>query len=177
MTFPFPFLSTKVRPALNPVNIYTQAIPSSLSVARRNDRIVINSSRISINATRIRIKVLGNGVTLLGAFLGRQASSGSAWFMDTTDTTPARITWAGGDTVTTDTSGIWSDWIDFPIDATKNLVIAYDIGAGSIRYFAGVPSGTSYYYKSTTTQEAALPAPTGYTTGNVTSLTEIEISQ
>lgn len=174
MTFPFPFLSTAR--LLAPVEIFNRTLSANLSVTKRTVRTVFNSALIPAPATRIRVKVIGNGLDILNMFVGRQASSGSAWFMDGVDTTPARITFGGNNSITTPTVAEWSDWVDFPIDPSKNLIISLDMAAGNCRYNSGAITNVTPYHKVTNTEEAGALAPTGYSGGNLIYITAIEIS-
>jgi hypothetical protein len=131
-------------------------------------RTVLDSTALSTGGTSFRIRLTGGSGTSIinNTFLGRKASSGSAWHMDTVSTTPVRVTYNGGSnniTISPNTE-IWSDWINFDIGTVGNdLVVAFDIPTNTT-ICSAIDVGQSYsnYFKASAA-EASIAAPTGYT--------------
>ena len=134
-------------------------------------RTVIPASSFASNQTTIQIKFCAGASsyashTFLNTFIGHASSGGNAWDFEST---PTRVTWAGGSNATTIAAGVSlaSDVITFNLDASKDLIFAIDTGApsnsGLHAKTLGSGSGFATYNKAgSPPADAATVAPSGY---------------
>ncbi|WP_105436427.1 LamG domain-containing protein [Neorhizobium tomejilense] len=128
---------------------------------------VLSASVLRQTAPYLRI-CLGGSLSgaqkqIANVFIGHKATAGNAWDMD--PTTITRVTFGGSNGFTpialTDR---WSDWVAFPLDVTRDLVISFDCPAASgILDQATQGVGMIAGYSKTTAQEADVAAPVTYT--------------
>jgi len=157
-------------------------------------RVVVPASAISVDGERCRLRIgayqpvgtvgfsgpssgLNNHantyIELTSMYVGHQAVAGDPYDFDGTQ---VEVTFGGSSgAVVTHNKEMWSDLIAYSVDASKNLVISFDVvaaGARTSQYIARADSMTGWntHYKSASAEASATDV-TGYTTqANVLSL-------
>jgi len=80
-------------------------------------------------------------------YIGKPSTNGNEWDFDGNQ---VRVTFGGSNSVTTQSSQVTSDWINFPVNSTDDIIIAMDFGyaynlpADS----SGLPYGGKFWYAS-----------------------------
>lgn len=152
----------------------------SLIQTNQNWRQVIAAAALSTSGGRVRFRLRGQSAqstVFTGMTIGHKAASGDAWDMASTST-PIAVTVAGvvGFTLAAG-ADVWSDWIAFDLDETRDLVIAWHIGSGYMRY-QNAPGTNFNYYVKTGSSEITTADVTGYTSSGNRCYTveEIQVS-
>lgn len=170
--------SGKLKPTLSSAQTFAVSLNAEVSNNDLTRRMIIDASALTTSGVQVRVRLSGPAsgpsLPINNAFIGHQASGGNPWDFDGNQ---VRLTFNGNNGVTPPVGGsVWSDWIDFSLDKTKNLIVAHDgTVTGNIRFSAGVASVNSYYKFSVA--EADSTAPTGYTlqAATVYMLDQIEV--
>ena len=127
--------------------LYSKSLTGSWAANTHNVRALLKAADISANGTRIRVQLKAHAthdITLAGASIGERDGS-SANFTGT----PTRLTFSSSNGVEiTGGSTVWSDWVDFSLDETKDYLVHMntDQGAGSWWSASVAGSGTNMYY-------------------------------
>lgn len=154
----------KLKPTLSSTQTFAVPLNSEVSNDDLTRRMIIAASALTTSGVQVRVRLSGpaSGPSrpINNAFIGHQASGGNPWDFDGNQ---VRLTFNGNNGVTPPVGGsVWSDWVNFSLDETKNLIVAHDgTITGNISYSAGVASVDNYYKLSVA--EAGSTAPTGYT--------------
>lgn len=109
-------------------------------------RSVIDASMLQVVGDTIRIKLIHNVTDwyIDEAFIGHAATSGNVYDFDDSQ---VPITFNGNTSVEV-TEEAWSDWIQYTIDPTKNLIISADFTTTDSLPAANPATGVVGYYKA-----------------------------
>lgn len=128
-------------------------------------RTTIEAAQISAINGKVRIRfraVAGSDVHVDKVFIGHADSAGSYAF----DAAPTALTFSGGAAfVLPATEDVYSDWVDFTYDGTSDLVVSFEVAAGSDQNLAGEVFATGFTTYSKAGADAETVAATGYTEG------------
>jgi len=146
---------------------------SQYSVAKTNDGSWSNTSirqhlpaseiSTSVNGSEIRFEVTtraGVAGTFHNLYIGKRAATGNIWDFDGNQ---VPVTWDGGNTDSGSVPGSsskWTDWVDFDVDNTQDLILSFEIIASSGMGIS--TTGTFEYYSKSVTGETGVTAPSGY---------------
>lgn len=121
------------------------------------------ASVIAASGSQVRLRLTGptSGAALqVGAmYIGHAATSGLVYSFDGTQV-QVKVGGAGSFTVGVGAE-ILTDWIDYPVDDGKPLVIAYYVTSGDVRLKAGTSADYASYNKSANDASATV-AQSGY---------------
>lgn len=151
-------------PSSSQISIWTGA-PDGNSTAwsNFNVRLRIAASLLSSSGAAVRLSLRGpssgSQTVISGMTIGHRATSGDAYDFDST---PVAVTVGGGQSFTVALSTtVLTDWITFPLDNTKDLIIAFHVTSGDLRTQAGTSSNLDLWSKSGSS-EITVPNVTGY---------------
>lgn len=123
----------------------------------------IPASALTVNGASVNVTFAAQPsgtLQIVDAFIGHAATSGDAYDFAAT---PTRLTFSGGNGVTTATGGTaTSDTVTFALDETKDLLVAININSTATLKAVVTASGYATYWK-TGAADAATVNKSGYT--------------
>jgi len=143
-------------------------------------RMLIPSAQISISGSKIRVHMRAPAVgtlTVKEVWVGHQGV-GNAWNFDGTQVC-LQFSSVAGFTISNGATLI-SDEVDYPIDASKNLVVSFGLGSPAATPVNDTnATGLSLYSKANSSSEAGDTAPTGYnlTSNRIDIVFEVSVEQ
>jgi hypothetical protein len=173
MLIPFPFGESSFETCVEKVNTLETILAANYTVVNK-----IRPPALLVSGTKVRLTVeagLRAGGTVSATYIGLSSISGDPWDFAST---PTQITWDTATSLTLLVGKVHvSDEIDFTLDATKAITIAYNITSGCrLRYTGNL--GTNYlaYSKSGVSEAGTVNKGASYvpTSGYNHLLTKLE---
>lgn len=125
-----------------------------------------NAGGLSLSGSFVRVRFVpvssGNNVTINACYIGHAAGAGDAYDFDGTQV-PLTVASSGSFALTAGGASVTSDTIAYPLDETKNFLIAMNLSAtADLRRLSGAGANYNQYFKAASA-DASTTDKTGYT--------------